>query len=108
RLNVDAPPGHVLASMGIYTFRRPVLNDLLVGTKAADFGRDVIPGAIGDRRVFAYAYYGYWRDIGTIPAFHEANLDLPRTLPSLNLYSPNLPIYTHPRFLPGTKINQCD
>jgi glucose-1-phosphate adenylyltransferase len=108
RLNVDAPPGHVLASMGIYTFRRPVLNDLLVGTKAADFGRDVIPGAIGERRVFAYAYDGYWRDIGTIPAFHEANLDLTRPLPSLNLYSPNFPIYTHPRFLPGTKINRCE
>jgi glucose-1-phosphate adenylyltransferase len=106
-LGFDAPPGHLLASMGIYTFRRNVLNELLVGTKAADFGRDVIPSAIDERRVFAYAYSGYWRDIGTIPAFHEANLDLTQPLPPLNLYSPKFPIYTHPRFLPGTKVNRC-
>jgi glucose-1-phosphate adenylyltransferase len=108
RLGFDAPPGHLLASMGIYVFRRSVLNDLLVGTKLADFGRDVIPSAIAERRVFAFTHMGYWRDIGTIPAFHEANLDLTRPLPPLNLYSPNFPIYTHPRFLPGTKINRCE
>jgi glucose-1-phosphate adenylyltransferase len=107
RLGLVAPEGHLLASMGIYTFRRPVLNELLVGTKAADFGKDVIPGAIEERRVFAFAYCGYWRDIGTIPSFHEANLDLTQPLPPLNLYSPNYPIYTHARFLPGTKINRC-
>ncbi len=107
RAGFDAPAGHLLASMGIYTFRRDVLNQLLVGTKAADFGKDVIPGAIHERRVFAFAYDGYWRDIGTIPSFHEANLDLTRPLPPLNLYSPKFPIYTHPRFLPGTKINRC-
>jgi len=106
-LGFDVPPGHVLASMGIYTFKRSVLNELLVGTKVADFGKDVIPGAIHERRVFAYAYTGYWRDIGTIPSFHDANLDLTRPLPPLNLYSPTFPIYTHPRFLPGTKINRC-
>ncbi len=106
-LGFDAPKGHLLASMGIYTFRRSVLNELLVGTKVADFGKDVIPGAIHERRVFAFAYTGYWRDIGTIPSFHEANLDLTLPLPPLNLYSPQFPIYTHPRFLPGTKINRC-
>jgi len=107
RLGLTAPPGHLLASMGIYTFRRSVLNELLVGTDVADFGKHVIPGAIHERRVFAYAYSGYWRDIGTIPSFHEANLDLTQPLPPLNLYSPSYPIYTHPRFLPGTKINRC-
>lgn len=107
RLGFQAPPGHLLASMGIYTFKRSVLNELLVGTKAADFGKDVIPNAIKDRRVFAYSYSGYWRDIGTIPAFHEANLDLTLPLPPLNLYSPDFPIYTHARFLPGTKVNRC-
>ena len=106
-LGLDVPAGHVLASMGIYTFRRNVLNEALVGTKAADFGKDVIPGAIHDKRVFAYGYAGYWRDIGTIPSFHEANLDLTHPLPPLNLYSPKFPIYTHPRFLPGTKVNRC-
>src|SRR6185369_12773531 len=106
-LGFEAPEGHLLASMGIYMFRRSVLNDLLVGTKADDFGRDVIPGAIHERDVYAFGYAGYWRDIGTIPAFHEANIDLTRPLPPLNLYSPNFPIYTHARFLPGTKINRC-
>lgn len=108
RLGVDVPPGHLLASMGIYVFRRSVLNEILVGTKAADFGHEVIPSAIDNRRVFAYTHNGYWRDIGTIPSFHEANIDLTRPLPPLNLYSPSFPIYTHPRFLPGTKINRCD
>jgi glucose-1-phosphate adenylyltransferase len=93
--------------MGIYTFRRDVLTELLAGTKAADFGKDVIPAAIGERRVFVFGHTGYWRDIGTISAFHEASLDLTKPLPPLNLYDPDFPIYTHGRFLPGTKINEC-
>jgi glucose-1-phosphate adenylyltransferase len=107
KLGFDAPDGSLLASMGIYTFRRDVLSELLVGTKAADFGKEVIPSAIGSRRVFVFGHTGYWRDIGTIPSFHEANLDLTRALPPLNLYDPDFPVYTHARFLPGTKINEC-
>lgn len=108
RLGFEAPEGSLLASMGIYVFRRSVLNELLVGTPARDFGKEVIPGAIAARRVFAFAYNGYWRDIGTIAAFHEASLELTHPLPPLNLYSPDFPIYTHSRFLPGSKINRCD
>jgi glucose-1-phosphate adenylyltransferase len=108
RLGFDAPEGALLASMGIYTFKRDVMNQLLLETTTTDFGGEIIPGAIHERRVFAYAYTGYWRDIGTIPSFHQANLDLTRPLPPLNLYSRDFPIYTHPRFLPGTKINECD
>ena len=108
RLGLTAPAGSLLASMGIYVFRSTVLNALLSGTTARDFGKEVIPGAIGRRRVMAFAYDGYWRDIGTIPAFHEASLELTHPLPPLNLYSPDFPIYTHTRFLPGTKINRCD
>jgi glucose-1-phosphate adenylyltransferase len=107
-LGFRAPAGWLLASTGIYVFRRTALKEALVGTKHTDFGRDVIPAAIGHRRVVAFAHTGYWRDIGTIPSFHEASLDLTRPLPPLNLYSPEFPIYTHPRFLPGTKINRCD
>lgn len=106
-LGTAIPPGNVLASMGIYVFRREVLEHLLTQTRDADFGRDVIPAAIGAHRVFAFAHTGYWRDIGTIRSFYEANLDLTRPLPPLNLYSPDRPIYTHPRFLPATKINRC-
>jgi glucose-1-phosphate adenylyltransferase len=108
RLGFGAQEGRLLASMGIYAFRRRALDEVLLGSSAADFGRDVIPGAIASRPVYAFAYPGYWRDIGTIPAFHEANLDLTLPLPPLNLYDPERPIYTHARYLPGTKINRCD
>jgi glucose-1-phosphate adenylyltransferase len=102
-----APPGSYLASMGIYIFKHGVLRDLLVGTNTVDFGREVIPQALHDYKVYAYPHNGYWADIGTIPSFHQANLELTLPLPPLNLYDPELRIFTHPRFLPGTKVNDC-
>ncbi len=107
-LGFEAPPGSLLASMGIYVFRMDALRDVLAGNADKDFGKHVIPASIGRHRVFAFGHTGYWRDIGTIPAFHEASIDLTLPLPPLNLYSPDFPIYTHPRWLPGTKINRCD
>lgn len=107
-LGFEAPAGSLLASMGIYVFRREILNRVLKGTEATDFGHEIIPQAIGNFEVFAYGHTGYWQDIGTIPSFHAANLDLTQPVPPLNLYSPDRPIYTHPRFLPGTKIDRCE
>ncbi|MEO8277313.1 MAG: glucose-1-phosphate adenylyltransferase [Thermoanaerobaculia bacterium] len=106
-LGFEAPPGSLLASMGIYVFRPEVLREVLVGSPYTDFGKEVIPASLDQIRVFAFPYDGYWTDIGTIPSFHQANLDLTVPLPALNLYDPNYPIYTHARFLPGTKINGC-
>lgn len=106
-LGFPAPAGSYLASMGIYVFKTGVLKELLVGSSTLDFGRQVIPEALPAYNVYAYPYDGYWTDIGTIPSFHQANLDLTHPLPPLNLYDPELRIYTHPRFLPGTKINEC-
>jgi glucose-1-phosphate adenylyltransferase len=106
-LGYPAPPGSYLASMGIYIFRPEVLQELLVGSTTLDFGREVIPQSLSSYRVYAYPYNGYWTDIGTIPSFHQANLDLTVPLPPLNLYDSELRIFTHPRFLPGTKVNQC-
>jgi glucose-1-phosphate adenylyltransferase len=106
-LGFPAPPGSYRANMGIYIFRPEVLAELLVGNSTIDFGREVIPQALSDYKVFAYPYSGYWTDIGTIPSFHQANLDLTLPLPPLNLYDPELRIFTHPRFLPGTKVNEC-
>jgi len=106
-LGFDAPPGSYLASMGIYVFRPEILQEMLVGSPYTDFGREVLPASLALCRVFAFPYDGYWTDIGTIPSFHQANLDLTLPLPPLNLYNPRFPIYTHARFLPGTKINQC-
>jgi glucose-1-phosphate adenylyltransferase len=106
-MGYPAPEGSLLASMGIYIFRPEVLRELLVGSNTLDFGREVIPQSLDQYRVYAYPYEGYWTDIGTIPSFHQANLDLTLPLPPLNLYDPELRIFTHPRFLPGTKVNQC-
>src|SRR5213075_544951 len=92
------------ASMGIYVFNRNVLieslkNDLF------DFGNHIIPLSIKDRHVSAFIFQGYWEDIGTIRAFYEANLDLTDVVPEYSFFEPDSPIYTHPRFLPGSKIN---
>jgi glucose-1-phosphate adenylyltransferase len=106
-LGFPVAPGALLASMGIYVFRPGILRELLVGSPHTDFGKEVIPAALTGCRVFAFPYDGYWTDIGTIPNFHQANLDLTLPLPPLNLYDPDYRIYTHARYLPGTKINQC-
>ncbi|MES1240091.1 MAG: glucose-1-phosphate adenylyltransferase [Acidobacteriota bacterium] len=106
-LGFPAPQGSYLASMGIYVFKSEVLTELLVGSTTVDFGREVIPQSLGQYKVYAYPYEGYWTDIGTIPSFHRANLDLTLPLPPLNMYDPELRIFTHPRFLPGTKVNEC-
>ena len=92
------------ASMGIYVFNRQVLIDCLAGD-LDDFGKHVIPKAIGERQVHAYIFEGYWEDIGTIRAFYEANLDLTNLVPQYSFFEAQAPIYTHPRFLPGSKIN---
>jgi glucose-1-phosphate adenylyltransferase len=106
-LGFPAPPGSLLASMGIYVFRPEVLREVLVGSPYTDFGKEVIPASLDRIRVFAFPYDGYWTDIGTIPSFHQANLDLTLPLPPLDLYNPDYPVYTHARYLPGTKINGC-
>src|SRR5256885_11524702 len=92
------------ASMGIYIFNRDVLvqcldNDLF------DFGKHVIPQSIKDRQVNAFIFQGYWEDIGTVRAFYEANLDLTDLVPEYSFFDTEAPIYTHPRFLPGSKVN---
>jgi len=92
------------ASMGIYVFNRKVLIECLEN-ELVDFGKDVIPHSIKDRHVSAFIYQGYWEDIGTIRAFYEANLDLTDLVPEYSFFDTEAPIYTHPRFLPGSKIN---
>jgi glucose-1-phosphate adenylyltransferase len=92
------------ASMGIYVFNRDVLVECLEND-LVDFGKHIIPQAIQERQVSAYIFDGYWEDIGTIRAFYEANLDLTDLLPQYSFFEASAPIYTHPRFLPGSKIN---
>ena len=93
-----------LASMGIYVFNRDVICELL-DNPHSDFGKHIIPHAIKSRRVFSYVYQGYWEDIGTIRSFFEANLDLVSELPRFNFFDMSAPIFSRPRYLPGSKIN---
>ncbi len=107
KLGLDAKPGTLLASMGIYVFKSGVLKEILGSDDSTDFGKEIIPAAIHKHPVYAFLYNGYWRDIGTIPAFWEANLELTEPEPPLNLYRTDYPVYTHARFLPGLKIRSC-
>src|SRR5437660_2526345 len=92
------------ASMGIYVFNREVLVKCL-DNELEDFGKDIIPRSIQDRHVSAFIFQGYWEDVGTIRAFYEANLDLTDLVPEYSFFDTEAPIYTHPRFLPGSKVN---
>lgn len=93
-----------LASMGIYLFNRNLIGELLDNT-LADFGRHILPRAIHTHRVCAYVFRGYWEDIGAIRNFFEANLDLVSELPRFNFFDTFAPMFSRPRFLPGSKVN---
>lgn len=98
-----------LASMGIYVFRKQMLKELLLDEMpdAFDFGHDVIPAALSTHNVQAYLFDDYWEDIGTISAFYRANLAMTLPLPPFNFFDAAAPIYTRPRFLPGSKLLDC-
>ncbi len=97
-----------LASMGIYVFNIDVLKKLLRENNETDFGKHIIPGAISSYKVYSYIFDDYWEDIGSIRAFWTANLALTDALPSFSFYDMAAPIYTRMRYLPPSKINQCD
>lgn len=94
-----------LASMGIYVFSKGILRELLnESPDAHDFGKQIIPRSMKNRRVVSYAFDGYWSDIGTIRSFFDANLMLARRQPEFDLYNPKMPLYTNARMLPPAKI----
>jgi glucose-1-phosphate adenylyltransferase len=96
-----------LASMGIYIFKADVLYDVLdTRPDDHDFGKEIIPGAIRERRVVAYPFPGYWNDIGTVRSFFETNIMLAQPHPAFNLYDPKMPLYTNTRMLPPAKITR--
>jgi glucose-1-phosphate adenylyltransferase len=96
-----------LASMGIYMFSREALDRASSDRALVDFGRNVIPKAIGEQRVQAHFFRGYWEDVGTIRSYYEANLQLCDPMPPFDFYDAGRPVYTHPRFLPASKIEGC-
>jgi glucose-1-phosphate adenylyltransferase len=101
------PEKPFMASMGIYVFSRDVLLDLLSNNAEKDFGREIIPGALGRYRVNSYQFRGYWADVGTVESFYEANVMLTRPGAPFKFYDPRRPVYTHPRFLPGSRLSDC-
>lgn len=103
-LDLPADSDLFQGSMGIYVFNRDVLIKCLAGDQD-DFGKHIIPGALQQYKVMVYIFKGYWEDIGTIRAFFEANLALTDALPPYNFFDWRAPIYTHPRFLPASKVN---
>jgi glucose-1-phosphate adenylyltransferase len=96
-----------LASMGIYIFNARVLREVLdEHPDQHDFGKQLIPGAIRERRVFSYPFEGYWNDIGTVRSFFDTNIMLAQPKPPFNLYDPASPLYTNARMLPPAKITR--
>jgi glucose-1-phosphate adenylyltransferase len=111
-------PHHALASMGIYVFSLPLLCEALEAdhrdpNSTHDFGKDILPRLINTHHVSAYLFGGptgrvsqdrYWRDVGTIDAFFEANMDLLQPKPPINLYQPNWPIRTYEPQVPPARM----
>jgi glucose-1-phosphate adenylyltransferase len=116
----DTLPGRsdrILASMGIYVFNSRLLETVLAqdaadANSAHDFGKNVLPAAIaGNRQVFAYPFQdvktraqSYWRDVGTIDAYYDANLELVHVRPELNIYDQDWPIWTYQVQQPPAKF----
>ena len=102
-VGIDAEKPFV-ASMGIYVFSRNVLFDVLRRHTHVDFGREVIPASLESYRVRPYLFRDYWADVGTIGSFYDVKFMLTARGAPFRFYDPNRPIYTHPRFLPGSRF----
>ncbi len=106
-VGATTPDKPFVASMGIYVFSREVLLEIL-DKPGVDFGKEIIPKALGTHRVSPYISRGYWADVGTIDAFYDANISLTQRGAPFNFFHARRPIYTHPRFLPATRAHHCE
>ena len=105
-LNTDKD--YVLANMGIYVFSKGYLCSLMEKTDEHDFGKHIIPGLLGKKKLTGFFHNAYWEDIGTIRAFYDANLNMASPFPKFTFYDTENPIYAQPLFLPPSKLEQCD
>jgi glucose-1-phosphate adenylyltransferase len=122
---IPGRPGWALASMGNYLFETHALVDELKhdaegGESAHDFGRNILPSMVGKNRVYVYDFSkntvpgmhererGYWRDVGTIESYWQANLDLIQVVPVFDLYNPRWPVRTWGKPLPPAKFVFAD
>lgn len=105
-------PDSTLASMGIYIFDWPVLRSALQEDAANDesehdFGKNVIPMLLAQRRrLFAYAFSGYWRDVGTIDSYYEANMDLLAEKPQFDIFAPGMQLYSNANIFPPHYVGE--
>ena len=106
-LTGHAPDRPFVASMGIYVFSRDALLEAIQRDGATDFGREIIPAALGHYRVTPFLFRNYWADVGTVSSFYDANIMLTRPDAPFSFYDTRRPIYTHPRFLPGARLGEC-
>ncbi|MDP2744224.1 MAG: glucose-1-phosphate adenylyltransferase [Dehalococcoidia bacterium] len=102
-------PASTLASMGIYVFNKEILVECLERDAAEegsghDFGRDIMPHILKEHKVVGYKFNDYWRDVGTVEAYWQANMDLIVDLPPLNLYGLETKVFTFPRNPPPVKL----
>jgi glucose-1-phosphate adenylyltransferase len=104
----DIPHKPYLASMGIYVFNRQLLHTMLDQFPEPDFGKHIIPRIIECCRVSAYVFDGFWADIGTIRSFYEVNLLLTHPGMPFSFYEEDYPIFTHSRFLPPSRADDCE
>ncbi len=104
KLGLHAQGRPYLASMGIYVFNTKTLVDLLAASTATDFGHELLPQTIAQQRVQAHLFDGYWEDIGTVGAFHQANIDLTLDHPPFDFTHGEQPIFTRPRYLPSSRL----
>jgi glucose-1-phosphate adenylyltransferase len=102
-----SPDRPFVASMGVYVFSRDVLLDVINQEGATDFGRQIIPSALGKYRVHAHLFRGYWADVGTVSSFYDANIMLTQPSAPFRFYDPRRPVFTHARFLPGARFSDC-
>jgi glucose-1-phosphate adenylyltransferase len=105
RFGIEAEGRPYLASMGIYLFNRSTLVQMLAAGDATDFGKEIFPQAIGEVRVQAHLFDSYWEDIGTVGAFHKANIDLTADDPPFDFTYGDHPVFTRPRYLPCARIS---
>jgi glucose-1-phosphate adenylyltransferase len=106
RFGLEAEGRPYLASMGIYLFNRATLVQMLAADNATDFGKEMFPRVIAEHRVQAHLFDSYWEDIGTIGAFHKANIDLTRDNPPFDFTFGDHPIFTRPRYLPCSRLSE--
>jgi len=107
KFNIESGGRSHIASMGIYIFKKKVLFDILQKNQHADFGKQILPDSLKTSKVVSYFFDGYWEDIGTVSAFFSAHMDLTSQVPRFNFYDEQYPFFTRPRYLPASKINNC-